>query len=210
MAMTFDKPSGVPVFPPHADPAGDCVLARLLAAEPGRGAGPWPAGFEGGIAHRLDTDTSGAVLVADDPAELARIRAAFVSGALRKSYRLRSAREVPWDENVCDRELAHDATHRGRMIVRRGPDTPHRGRWYPAHTEIRRLGSGLWAVVITTGVTHQIRAHAAFVGLPIVGDRRYGGGAPLPGGPALCLHHVGLVGPGIATTEVETPEWARA
>lgn len=209
MARTYDKPAGVPVFPPHADPAGDCVLARLIAADPERGAREWPPGFEGGIAHRLDTDTSGALLVADDVAELAVIRAAFASGNLRKRYRLRSDREVPWADNVCDLEIGHDPRHRGRMVVRRGKDTPHRGRWFLAHTEFRRVAGGLWEVVITTGVTHQIRVHAAFVGLPIVGDRRYGGGASPVGGPAFCLHHLGLSGPGIATEPVQTPIWAR-
>src|SRR5690606_11456797 len=64
---TLSKPAGLPVFPPHADPAGDCLLARLLAEEPWRAALPWPAGFDGGIAHRLDVSTSGAVLAASDP-----------------------------------------------------------------------------------------------------------------------------------------------
>ena len=209
MATTFDKPAGVPVFPPHADPGGDCVLARLIAASPQRAFQAWPTGFEGGIAHRLDTDTSGALLVADDVAELAALRLAFASGVLRKRYRLRSRGEVPWADNVCELEIGHDARHRGRMVVRRGRDTPHRGRWFSAHTEFRSVGGGLWDVVITTGVTHQIRVHAAFVGLPIVGDRRYGGGPPLDEGPALCLHHVGLSGPGVATTPVVSPLWAR-
>ena len=89
------------------------------------------------------------------------------------------------------------------MIVERGKATPHRGRWLHADTELRRLGRlpeglGAWEAVIRTGVTHQVRAHAAFVGLALAGDRLYGGGPS----PAFCtpaapfaLHHVGVAGP---------------
>lgn len=213
MPSTWDKPAGVPVFPPHDQPDGDNVLARLLAAEPHRGQLPWPDGFAGGIAHRLDTSTSGALLVAEDPTELAAIREAFASHTLRKVYLLRSDRRVPWSHNVCDRPLAHDARRKQRMIVQRGPDTPHRGRWYPAHTELRRRSADVWEVVITTGVMHQIRAHAAFVGLPILGDRLYGGGPTPPDAPpglTFYLHHVGLEGPGVRTEPVPAPSWARS
>jgi 23S rRNA-/tRNA-specific pseudouridylate synthase len=65
--------------------------------------------------------------------------------------------------------------------------------------------------VIVTGVMHQIRAHAAFVGLALTGDRRYGG-RPTPDGfdAEFRLHHVGLSGPGGLRTEpVPLPAWAR-
>lgn len=206
---TVNKPAGLPVFPPHDDPAGDCVLARLYAEAPERRAVAWPEGFEGGIAHRLDNDTSGALLVADDLDDLARLRALFGEHHLRKEYVLLAARDVPWSENRCDRPIGHDREHRGRMIVQRGPNTPHRGKWYDAETVFIRIGDHLWDVVITTGVMHQIRVHAAFVGLPLAGDKRYGGGPPpaeAPAGASFCLHHVGIRG---LTTPVPWPPWAR-
>jgi 23S rRNA-/tRNA-specific pseudouridylate synthase len=203
MARRLHKPGGVPVFPPHDDPADDCVLARYLATGPT--AHDWPEGFAGGIAHRLDVQTSGALLVADDPAELTAIRAAFREGAFTKRYRFVAAKDVSWDHNVCERPIAHDRRRKRRMVVQRGATTPHRGRWYPAHTRFRRLDDALWEAVITTGVMHQIRVHAAFVGLPLLGDRLYGGG---PGG--FRLHHVGLSGAGFATTPVPAPSWLRS
>ncbi len=57
-----------------------------------------------------------------------------------------------------------------------------------------------------TGVMHQIRVHAAFVGLPLRGDHRYGGGRRDGG---FFLHHVGLEGAGFATSPVPWPDWAR-
>jgi 23S rRNA pseudouridine1911/1915/1917 synthase len=204
---TLLKPAGLPVFPPHDDPAGDCLLARLYLEEPGRRELSWPEGFEGGLAHRLDNDTSGALLVADDPDELAVLRARF-AGGLRKEYRMFAARDVPWAENRCDRPIGHDKEHRGRMVVQRGPNTPHRGKWYPADTAFVHVRGRLWDVVITTGVMHQIRVHAAFLGIPLAGDKRYGGGPrpeQAPDGAAFCLHHVGIRG---LTTEVPMPPWA--
>lgn len=211
MTFTRFKPAGLPVFPRHDDPTSDCLLARVLAEDPARTAWAWPDGFAGGIAHRLDTSTSGAVWIAEDPDELARLRDAFARGVLRKVYRFRAARDVPWSVNRIERPIAHARNHRGRMVVQRGPDTPHRGRWYPAHTELTRLAGDLWEAVILTGVMHQIRVHAAFVGLPLAGDSTYGGGPTPPDAPpgaTFLLHHVGASGAGFATTAVPCPDWA--
>lgn len=213
MTTTLNKPAGLTVFPLHADRGSDCLVARLTAAEPWRAAVDWPSGFEAGVAHRLDTSTSGAVLAADDLDELVRLRKAFALGHLRKTYRFRSSGVVPWNEHGIDRPIAHARSHKGRMVVQRGPDTPHRGRWYPARTRLRRLDGELWEAVIDTGVMHQIRVHAAFVGLPLSGDRTYGGGStPLdaPPGASFLLHHVGTEGDGFTTDPVELPAWARA
>ena len=156
MLTTHDKPSGLPVFPPHRDPEGDCVLHRLLEAEPWRRAVPWPKGFQGGIAHRLDVPTSGALVVADDVKALAVIRTQFADGRLRKTYRFQAARSVPWNDNCCERAIAHAKGNKRKMVVQRGANTPHRGRWYPASSAFTRLSDDLWQVVITTGVMHQL------------------------------------------------------
>lgn len=208
--QTMDKPAGLPVLRPNADPDGDCLLARLLAAEPWRREVPWPEGFEGGVLHRLDNGTSGAVAVAASLEELRAVREAFAGRRLRKTYRLLSVRNVGWDQGACDRPIAHDPRHKGRMVVQRGRETPHRGRWHAAHTRFTRLSERCFEVVITTGVMHQIRVHAAFVGLPIAGDARYGGGDAPPGLPdgAFCLHHVGFEGGGYRTAPVPLPAWA--
>lgn len=213
--VALAKPAGVPVFPPHAEPEGDCVLARGAAVLSMDLA--WPSGFEGGIAHRLDTATSGQILAARSLADLGRLRALFAEGGLRKAYRFLTRRDVPWDAHIVETPLAHDARRSDRMIASRGAATPHRGRWYPARTSFRRIGTaeggfGVWNAVIETGVMHQIRVHAASVGLTLAGDRIYGGGEPcarpgLPPGVPFLLHHLGLRGPDLAPPSCPLPEF---
>ena len=205
MSHTLTKPALLPVFPPHAEPGGDCLLARLLTEQPWRKDVSWPPGFEGGIAHRLDNATSGAVLVADDVAELARWRELFHEHRLTKTYLLLAAYDVPWRRRTCTAAIAHHPRKKSLMVVQRSDRTAHRGRWYPATTTFRHLRDRLWEATMTTGVTHQIRAHAGFLGIPIRGDKHYGGGNE----PMFHLHHVGLIGPGgVHTDPVPAPAWA--
>ena len=131
----WNKPGGIPVFPPHADPDGDCVFHRAKLTADG-----WDPKFAGGLAHRLDTPTSGQVIGANTPEDLAWIRGLFATGQLRKVYRFVSDGAVSWDEHTIDLPIAHDKRKRGRMVVQRGRQTPHRGKWLAASTAFRRVG----------------------------------------------------------------------
>ncbi len=212
---TFAKPAGVPVFPPHDDPGGDCVLRRLLAEHPHQADLPWPDGFAGGLLHRLDTSTSGAVAFARDLEELAFVRGLFANHQLLKSYVFRAARAPDWVVERCDRPLAHHPRKRDRMVVQRSPSTDHRGRWYPAVTWFRRGAGDLVHAAMSTGVMHQIRAHASFVGAPLAGDAQYGGGPTPDGAPPglhFYLHHLGFAaelpdGTDLVSAPVQPPAW---
>jgi len=195
-------------MPPNDDPAGDCLARRWLDARPEARAQAWPEGFAAGLAHRLDTPTSGAVAAAVDADELDALRRAFQQHQLLKTYRFLSWSHVPWREHRCDRAIAHAPRHKKRVVVQRGADTPHRGRWLPAETTFRHLGGHLWEATMRSGVMHQIRAHAAFVGLPLAGDPLYGRGPSPELGAPFCLHHVGFRGAGWSTEDVPTPPWA--
>jgi 23S rRNA pseudouridine1911/1915/1917 synthase len=180
------KPPGVTVFPPH-DGAGASVLGWLLQAFPEQ-ARPWSDGFDGGILHRLDRWTSGLLLVARTDRGFEDGRRAFEQKRLGKNYRFLSAGRVPWREHTVTWDLAHDRKDRRKMTWRRGQNTPHRGRWYPASTRFRRVQGG-WEARMSTGVMHQIRLHAASVGLPLLGDRLYGGALDPQGEGRFYLHH---------------------
>jgi 23S rRNA-/tRNA-specific pseudouridylate synthase len=205
--MAWNKPPGIPVFPPHADVDGDCLLSRSGTAE-----ADWPEGFAGGLAHRLDTPTSGQVLSAKTVDDLIWLRELFSTGQLQKVYQFVSTGTVPWNEHSVDTPIAHDKRKRSKMLVQRGNNTPHRGKWYPAHTQFRRLataadGVNLWEAIITTGVMHQIRVHAAWVGIPLRGDQRYGGGAPTDTSIPFLLHHIGLTGPDLDPPRAPVPDF---
>jgi 23S rRNA pseudouridine1911/1915/1917 synthase len=208
MPTTLNKPAGLSVFPPHADPQGDCLLRRLLADHPWRAALDWPRGYEGGIAHRLDNATSGAMLVADSPQELRALREAFAAHRFVKTYLLMTGRDAAWNQAACDLPIAHSKTNSRKMVLRLGPMSKHRGKWYPARTEFRRLHGRLYEAIMSSGVTHQIRLHAAHLEIPLLGDTLYGGD-PTPEG-LFRLHHVGMTGPDpFRTDPLPPPDWAR-
>jgi len=211
--LWIQKPAGLPVFPPHNTPEGDCVLARLQSEGvcEKAPAEPFPEGFEGGILHRLDVSTSGILLAVRSPHRFAEYRALFTEKALTKRYRFLTHRRVPWSEHRVDLPIAHDKRRKRRMVVQRGANTPHRGKWYPAETFFRHIEGGLWEAVIRTGVMHQIRVHAASCGLTLAGDPIYGsakdalGGCPE--GVDFCLHHVGLEGGELELQRLDPPGW---
>lgn len=131
---------------------------------------------EAGIVHRLDRDTSGVLLVARHRDSYLRLRDAFASGESLKFYlalvdrRLRTSRTI-------DAALARGAH---RMIVAR----PHERAWN-AQTFVQPLDGGTdWTLVLASmrsGVSHQIRAHLALIGHPLLGDSVYGS-SPAPAG----------------------------
>jgi 23S rRNA-/tRNA-specific pseudouridylate synthase len=209
------KPRGLPVFPPHGDPMGDCVLARL---EPAWRELSWPLGFEGGIAHRLDTNTSGILLVADDPLALESLRRLFRDHRLTKRYVFLTRYQPKQREVRMERAIGHHPRRSDRMIVE-APGRTCRGRWLPARSHFRVLGKlpgqEMWAVQaeIWTGVMHQIRVHAAAAGFALAGDRIYSGGPlglpPLPEDQFL-LHHWEIEGPGLKVPRLEpAQDWPR-
>lgn len=134
---------------------------------------------EAGLVHRLDRDTSGAVVAAMDRPTWLRLRRAFASGATRKSYLALAAGRIVAPVRA-QTPLARRAA---RMVAAgRGDDA------LPAATWFEPLDSGGdWTLVLATmrtGVMHQVRAHLALLGHPIFGDERYGG--PLLAG---CQRH---------------------
>jgi 23S rRNA pseudouridine1911/1915/1917 synthase len=196
--VAVDKPGGMPSHP--LDPReGGTVVAFLLARY------PETAALAGGLVHRLDTGTSGLLLAARSSAAWAALRAAFRARAVEKRYLALVAGRA--GDATVDVPLAHDPRDPRRMIAAR----PGLRAW-PAESRITRIASdgetSLVAVVMRTGVTHQIRVHLAELGHPVLGDRLYGG--PPAGLPPRrhALHATGLVLPamdGRPALAVESP-----
>ncbi len=144
-------------------------------------AGPWSslagavkAGLGLEKAHlvfRLDRETSGVVLFAKTERAASRLQRAMQDGRIRKTYLAVLTGELR-EEVAVDQPLGDDEASPVFVKTRVRPD----GR--AARSRFRPLAAGggftLAEVRIETGRKHQIRAHAQWLGLPVVGDKIYG------------------------------------
>jgi 23S rRNA pseudouridine1911/1915/1917 synthase len=176
--IVVNKPGGVPCHPIHAEER-DTVMNAVVARFPDVATvGEKP--LEGGLLHRLDNGTSGALLIARNRGTFDKLRDAIRAGRIARRYEALVAGAV--DEKIeIDQPIAHHAKNARKMIVG-DPSSANPKRAGRAATTmvepIRRIGEfTLLSIAPRTGSRHQIRVHLASVGHPIVGDTLYGGPA---------------------------------
>ena len=140
------------------------------------------------LVHRLDKDTSGALLVARNARAAAFFAKAFSSRSARKLYWALVAGVPSIEDGVVDLPLAKQPGTGGeKMHVDDKEGSPARTRY----RVIERAGNRACWVELQpyTGRTHQLRVHMAAIGHPIVGDGKYGGqDAFLTGGISRKMH----------------------
>jgi tRNA pseudouridine32 synthase/23S rRNA pseudouridine746 synthase len=189
-ALVVDKSAGLPIDRPRA---GGASLADHLD--------DLRLGFqrEPVAVHRLDTDTSGCLLLARNPKALARFARAFEERSVEKRYVGILAGELAEDEGTIALSLSKiSSAEKGwRMIAAK------KGK--PSVTHWRRLavsgGKTLVEFRPETGRTHQIRIHAlAGLGVPLAGDPVYGNRAT---GPRTMLHAAELIVPRAGKSAIE-------
>jgi tRNA pseudouridine32 synthase/23S rRNA pseudouridine746 synthase len=182
LMLVIDKPAGYAV---HRGPKGGESLEDYFDALR-FGLPRAPA-----LAHRLDRDTSGCLVLGRHRKALAQLGRLFKSGAIGKTYWAVAEGAPETDEGVIELPL-------GRLDATRGWWMKHDPEGQPAVTKWKVMGRGgklCWlALEPVTGRTHQLRVHCAEMGWPISGDTIYGT-APRSGGPMLHLQAREIVVP---------------
>ena len=187
--VAVDKPAGMPSHP--LQPGERATVVNALVARHPECADASADPREGGLVHRLDTLTSGVLLAARTPEAWRMVREAFAGRQVDKRYLAVVTGPVPEGGEI-DLPLRHRGDHVEPALSGGGRE---------ALTEFQVLGrsgdGALLEVRIHTGVLHQIRAHLAAIGAPVLGDAAYGGRAH-PGFDRFFLHaaRLGLVHPG--------------
>jgi len=201
--VVVDKPAGVPSHPLKEGDLG--TLAGALVARYPEMRDVGYSKREPGILHRLDNDTSGLMLAARDQATFEALRKQLQAGQIEKRYLARCQGVVP-APIIIDTPIANDPRDRRKVRACTDPREIKRLRAQPATTEVltstpAEHGS-LIEVRANNARRHQIRAHLASIGHPLLGDPLYGG-PPLEA-PARHLLHAASIKIGTLST-ITTP-----
>jgi 23S rRNA pseudouridine1911/1915/1917 synthase len=206
--VIMNKPGGIPCHPLRPGERGTVMNAMTARFPETAAVGDKPV--EGGLIHRLDNGTSGALMIARTADAFATLRRAIRSGAIKRKYLALVAGNLRTTLNL-EAPIAHHPKNPRRMIVVSEESEVAKLAARPAITRVepvRRVGDfSLVAVTPSTGMRHQIRVHLAHAGFPIAGDVLYGGvpSASLTGRFWLHLAEMEFESPASGVRKVSAP-----
>lgn len=176
LMLVLDKPAGIAV---HAGPKGGLTLdAGFEALRFGLPRAP-------ALAHRLDRETSGCLVLGRHPKATASLGKLFAGGRVGKTYLAVIRGRLPSREGRIELPLSKRSATRG-WWMKTDPDGQPSVTDYQVLAEAESLSFVRLSPL--TGRTHQLRVHMAATGAPILGDRIYGRESAPPAGPPLHLH----------------------
>jgi len=191
--LAIDKPPKIVVFPEGILPQSQSktLIDNLLEEFPGIKKVGRPPRY--GIVHRLDKETSGILLVAKNNEALEFLQKQFQEGRVIKRYFALVVGNIKHSEGTIETLLGREPKERKKQkaYLPLGPDALKKGkrlaiteyRVLERYTEVppspglRRAKKNYYTLIEVepkTGRKHQIRAHLAYIGHPIAGDKMYG------------------------------------
>ena len=168
MMLVIDKPAGVPV---HRGPKGGANLEETF------GALRFGLPRDPALAHRLDRDTSGCLVLGRHHKALEKLGLLFRQGRVGKRYVALVEGGPAQEEGLIDLPLARLDPSRGWRMKADPSGRPAQTRWRVIG---RGGGASLLELSPLTGRTHQLRVHCATLGFPILGDPVYGAAGAHP------------------------------
>jgi 23S rRNA pseudouridine1911/1915/1917 synthase len=181
--LVVDKPAGTVVHPGSGQTRGTLVAGLLHRYPDLMGVG---TADRWGLVHRLDKDTSGAILVARTDAVFAALTTDLRRRRIERTYTALVEGVMGAATGTIEAPIGRDPLRPTRRAV------THTGKPSRTHYEVIRNVEGsdvsLLAVSLETGRTHQIRVHMAAIGHPVVGDLTYGAARKDLGAPRTFLH----------------------
>lgn len=169
--MVVDKPAGVVTQPGHKH-TRDTLLNGVFATH-GKALQNVGKARDFGLVHRLDRPTSGLVVVALEQDAYDHLRAQFAGRQIEKTY-LALTHGAPQPQSGVMRAPIREVRQGGRKRAALGPGRGSKEAVTRYETLVRARGAALLSCRPETGRLHQIRAHLAQRGCPVMGDAEYG------------------------------------